>query len=79
MTTLNDCDIIKEIKDIIFHFFDKLSRAEKLHSKSSKLSRRIVRELSLTFNHKVLGSNLSQPDERSNRESSRRIVFTAFI
>ena len=34
----------------------------------------MVRELD--FNHKVLGSNLSLlPDERSNRETSRRIVF----
>ena len=34
---------------------------------------------SLTFNHKVLGSNLSVPDERVNRETIRGIVFTALI
>ena len=35
---------------------------------------RVVRELD--FNYKVLNSNLSLlPDERSNRETSRRIVF----
>ena len=30
---------------------------------------------SLTFNHKALCSNLSQPDERSKRETSRKIGF----
>ena len=29
----------------------------------------------LTFNHKILGLNLSLPDEQSNRERSRRIAF----